>query len=311
VVGIDPGRRAEEVVRTAAAEAERRGTQLAIVAVARRSGDIGHSVEGWRADDGWTESAARRALADAFEGLGTVTSRVPTTTTCLSEDEVTPERHPLSCAEILVVGSRGRHGRLAFGLTSVSRVLLKAAHCPVLTVPPDTGPAARRPTARSSWAWATTRGTATSCSPRSPRRRTGTRACTCSTPTSHASTTPCRGLSRAEAAVATVTEGIDPGPGTSVSVLLTQDAPAVALLREAEHASLVVIGSRPGALSGLVLDTVSRAVLDAARCPVLVVQRGEPATGAPAARGHPRVGTKDPLIAAVGPCPRTAARREC
>jgi nucleotide-binding universal stress UspA family protein len=92
-----------------------------------------------------------------------------------------------------------------------------------------------------------------------------------------------RGLSRAAAAVVAVTEGIDPGRGTSVSVLLTQDAPAVALLREAEHASLVVIGSRPGALSGLVLDSVSRAVLDAARCPVLVVQRGEPAPGALAA----------------------------
>jgi hypothetical protein len=37
----------------------------------------------------------------------------------------------------------------------------------------------------------------------------------------------------------------------------------------------MVIGSRPGALSGLVLESVSRAVLDAATCPVLVVPRGE------------------------------------
>ena len=60
-------------------------------------------------------------------------------------------------------------------------------------------------------------------------------------------------------------------------MLLTQDAPAKALLQESGHASLVVIGSRPGALSGLLLDSVSRAVLEAATCPVLVVQRGEAA----------------------------------
>jgi nucleotide-binding universal stress UspA family protein len=252
--------------------------------VARRSGATGHSVEGWRAEDGWTESAARRALADAFDGLGTVTSRVPTTTTCLWEDEVTPERHPLSCAEILVVGSRGRHGRLAFGLTSVSRALLKAAHCPVLTVPPGHGtggtPAHRAVLVGvGDHPW--DRDVLLTAVAEAAHRDSSLHVLHAYVP--RFDDTLSRGLSRAEAAVATVTEGIDPGPGTSVSVLLTQDAPAVALLREAEHALLVVIGSRPGALSGLVLDSVSRAVLDAARCPVLVVQRGEPATGAQAA----------------------------
>jgi nucleotide-binding universal stress UspA family protein len=85
-----------------------------------------------------------------------------------------------------------------------------------------------------------------------------------------------RGLHRAQDVVAAAIEGLDPGPATSVSVLLTQDSPATALVRQSERAALVVIGSRPGALAGLILDSVSRAVLDSARCPVLVVQRGEP-----------------------------------
>jgi nucleotide-binding universal stress UspA family protein len=84
------------------------------------------------------------------------------------------------------------------------------------------------------------------------------------------------GLRRAVAHASHAAEGLDPGPGTAVSLMLTQDAPATALLRQARGASLVVIGSRPGALSGLLLDSVSRALLESSSCPVLVVQRGEP-----------------------------------
>jgi len=277
VVGVDPGWRADEVVRVAAREAERRQTQLAIVAVARRSQDTSHSVQGLRADDGWTESVARRALADAYDVLGPATERVRTTTYCLWEDEVGPGRHPLSGAQILVVGSRGRHGRLAFGPTSVSRVLLKAVRCPVLAVP------AGYPVDDAGHGGAVLTGVGDRPWDRDVLRMAATEAAHRDEALHllHAyvprfDETLSRGLRRAEDLVATVTEGLDPGPATSVSVLLTQDSPAVALLREAEHASLVVVGSRPGALSGLVLESVSRAVLESARCPVLVVQRGEP-----------------------------------
>jgi nucleotide-binding universal stress UspA family protein len=276
VVGIDPGWRADDVVRVAAREAARRGAPLAVVAVARRSGDTSHNVEGLRADDGWSEAVARRALADAYDALGQETQRVRTTTSCLWKDEVTPAKHPLSAAELLVVGTRGRHGRLAFGLTSVSRLLLKSVQCSVLAVPPgyhDDG--SRRGAVVAGigdhpWDRAVLRTAVDE----AERRALDLEVLHAYVPRYDETLT--RGLRRAEDRVAEATEGLDPGPGTTVSVLLTQDAPASALLQESGHASLVVIGSRPGALSGLVLDSVSRAVLEAAGCPVLVVQRGAP-----------------------------------
>jgi nucleotide-binding universal stress UspA family protein len=90
------------------------------------------------------------------------------------------------------------------------------------------------------------------------------------------------GLRRAAEHASRATAGLDPGPGTVTSLMLTQDSPATALLAQARDAALIVIGSRPGALSGLLLDSVSRAILESAACPVLVVQRGEPAASGPA-----------------------------
>ena len=285
VVGIDPGWRAEEVVLTAVREAERRQAQLAIVAVARRSQDRGHSLQGLRADDGWSESVARRALADAFDSLGSAaTARVRATTFCLWEDDVAPDRHPLGAADLLVVGSHGRHGRLAFGMTSVSRALLKAVQCPVLAVPaavPVDAVAGRGAVLVGVGDHPWDRDVLRTAVTEAARRNQDVHLLHAYVPRFDETLT--RGLRRAVGLVATLTEGLDPGPGTSVSVLLTQDSPAVALLRQAQHASLLVIGSRPGALSGLVLDSVSRTVLDTTSCPVLVVQRGEPtADGSPA-----------------------------
>jgi nucleotide-binding universal stress UspA family protein len=276
VVGIDPGWNAHQVVAAAAEEAARHELPLAIVAVARRSTDATHSREGLRADDGWSASVARRALADAYDTLGPVTGRVPVRTHCLWDDEVSPSRVPLGDARLLVVGSRGRHGRVAFSLGSVSRALLKAVHCPVLTVPDHRitgGPGGGAVVVGlGDHPWdATVLRTAMH---EAARRGADLHVVHAYTPTGEE--TLSAGLHRAEAHVARATEGIDPGPGTSVTLMLTQDAAASAVLQQSAGASLVVIGSRPGALSGLLLDSVSRPVLEIATCPVLVVQRGEP-----------------------------------
>jgi nucleotide-binding universal stress UspA family protein len=59
-----------------------------------------------------------------------------------------------------------------------------------------------------------------------------------------------------------------------VTVILTPDPPASALLQHGRLADLVVVGSRGSlALARLALDSVSRALLDAATWPVLVVPR--------------------------------------
>lgn len=280
VVGVDPGLRADGIVRAAAREAARRGATLAIVAVARRSKSSARSLEGLAADDGWSEAAARRALAEAYDALGGEVGRVPTVTRLLWDAETGPDSEPLAGAQLLVVGSRGRNGRLAFGLTSVSRKLLKAVRSPVLAVPE---PVAAVPWAADApgpvvagvgehpWDAAVLATAAREAAAR------GTDLQLVHAYVARMDETLTAGLRRAAQHATRATEGLDPGPGTSVTLMLTQEHPAAALLQQARDAQLVVIGSRPGALSGLVLDSVSRAVLEAPPCPVLVVQRGEPA----------------------------------
>jgi nucleotide-binding universal stress UspA family protein len=62
-------------------------------------------------------------------------------------------------------------------------------------------------------------------------------------------------------------------PDVPVERLVTRDRPAHSLLEQAAHAQLVVVGSwGRGSFSGLVLGSVSHAVLHRARCPVAVVR---------------------------------------
>jgi nucleotide-binding universal stress UspA family protein len=78
----------------------------------------------------------------------------------------------------------------------------------------------------------------------------------------------------AEARVSTVLAAADLDPALPVSVEMTIVAPATALTTLVPDASMLVVGTRgPIALARLALDSVSRAVLDAATVPVLVVPR--------------------------------------
>lgn len=65
-------------------------------------------------------------------------------------------------------------------------------------------------------------------------------------------------------------------PDVQVRRVVTRDRPAHALLHEAAGAQLVVVGSRGrGGFAGLVLGSVSHAVLHRSPCPVVVVRAGE------------------------------------
>ena len=66
-------------------------------------------------------------------------------------------------------------------------------------------------------------------------------------------------------------------PDVPVTQVLLQGPAAAALVRRSEHAQLVVVGAHGrGNLSGMLLGSVSQAVLRRAQCPVAVVR---PATG--------------------------------
>jgi len=60
-----------------------------------------------------------------------------------------------------------------------------------------------------------------------------------------------------------------------VERLLFCDKPSQWLLKQAEHAQLVVVGSHGrGGFPGMLLGSVSSAVVQAARVPVIVVRNG-------------------------------------
>jgi nucleotide-binding universal stress UspA family protein len=62
-------------------------------------------------------------------------------------------------------------------------------------------------------------------------------------------------------------------PAVEVHPAVTKDRPARALLRHAEHAQLIVVGSRGrGALVGWGLGSVSQHLLHHAPCPVAVIR---------------------------------------
>lgn len=62
-------------------------------------------------------------------------------------------------------------------------------------------------------------------------------------------------------------------PDTPVVRVLTRDRPAHSLLVEAAAAQLVVVGSRGrGPFSGLILGSVSHALLHRSPCPVAIVR---------------------------------------
>jgi nucleotide-binding universal stress UspA family protein len=65
----------------------------------------------------------------------------------------------------------------------------------------------------------------------------------------------------------------DKFPDTSVELLVRRDQPAHSLLAQAVRAQLVVVGSRGhGQFVGMVLGSVSNALVHHAPCPVAVVR---------------------------------------
>lgn len=276
VVGYDGHWPTAHLLPVAAQEALRRDASLAIVTLVRQAADDERSQLGLRAELARAEDVVEHQLAAAAADLVERYPGLDVTTHCLPEDEVTRTRTPLASATLLVVGARGEYGKPAFGLVSISRVLLKAAHCPVLVVP-EAGAAARPSSGRRPVVVAGIgEHPADAVVARAACAETFRREC--DVELLHAFTrrpdeTSLGGLRRARDVVHRAKEGAPAAAGTDVSILLTEEPAALALLAAADGAALVVIGSRPGALAGLVLESVSRQVLDSAPCPMLVIPR--------------------------------------
>jgi nucleotide-binding universal stress UspA family protein len=275
VVGLDGVSQPDRTLIMAADEAERRASGLAIVTVLRHRIDPDLSIQGQRRDQRRAEATSLQEVHAAAVSLHPIYPRLPVTTYCLGETEVSSHRVPLSEAELLVIGTHGRQGRQTLEFDSVGRLLLTNSRCPVLVVPEalPTPTAARlgesavilvgvseHPTdaavVRTAYAEAAGRGR---------------EVLLVNAYTLRPGEIPEQGNDRAQKVLAGFV-ALAPA-GVKVSVLATEDEPAAALLRLAPGSALLVIGGRTGSAPSPVGGSVSRAVLKIVPCPVLAVPR--------------------------------------
>jgi nucleotide-binding universal stress UspA family protein len=271
VVGFD-GPDQAGLLTIAADEAERRGTELAVVTVLHPRLDPELTVLGQRREQQRAQATALQNLHAAAASLRGSHPRLSVTTYCLGDGEVGPNREPLLWAELLVIGSSGCLEAQGRPGGSGGRTLLLGSRCPVLAVPENVP----SPTIAGQG--------------EPPLILVGVSA----HPSDAAVVHTAYALARSRAGDVLLLHAVSgqqddaeqarnrevlagfaaqaPG-GVRVSVVLTEDEPAGALVRLTPRASLLVIGGRAGSLSGLVSDSVSQAVLSGACCPVLAIPR--------------------------------------
>ncbi len=297
LVGYEGTWRSTPALQRAATEAAERGMPLTLLTVVSTGDDPGLSSQAQQ-----REAVARweRASGDGAHALDAVRSRhpgLPASLRVVLDSDLTQVRHELQQTRLLVLGTTGHDGPRAFLLGSTSHQLVKAVACPVLVVP-DTPPAsaARQVAMKAPGALDTTLLTGAVVvgvrhGPESAgllrvaaaeASRRGARLCV-----AHAylasgdAGTPAQVHAQISRLIAQA--GLD--AGLHVTTIITPDAVAGALLGLGARADLLVVGSRGTvAMARLVLGSVSRAVLDGAGSPVLVVPHAVAEAAAPAGR---------------------------
>jgi len=287
VVGYDGSWHSRPALACAAQEATSRGLGLTLLSVvpagrdpepepvAGSPGTSAHREEWERASAAAGIAAAK--VRDLVPGL-------PVAVELVLDVDAARLREHLSRCRLLVVGDRGRQGARAFLLGSTSRQLVRAAHCPVLVVPEQTS-AKREPGTEHELGvphpGAVMVGLGNGPEAEQALRLAADEALRRGRPLhvlrSYAGAPGQHRSHRVELAWAAVHEQLRVvrlEAGLQVTVILTADPPTEALLHHGRLADLVVVGSRgPIALARLAADSVSRALLDSASWPVLVVPR--------------------------------------
>ncbi len=281
VVGYEGTWHSTKALERAATEAIERGLPLTVLTVVATEPDPQLSDEARRAaaTDRWDA-----ATTDAAAGVAAMRRRLPgLSATAELVPDVDPARPQgaLAQARLLVVGTAGRAGRKAFLIGSTSRELARAVTCPVLVVPettplrspddsPDDSPGAPDSDVVTGSVVVGLRHGAEAVGllrlAADEAARRAVRLCVV-----HAyplGRTP----GQAQADVDLLLRQAALAHTVHVTTIVTPDPPAEALLGYADLAGLLVVGTRgPLAMARLALDSVSRAVLDAADVPVLLV----------------------------------------
>ncbi len=275
VVGVDGSRSGQDALDWAAAEASTMQRPLRLVhgfIWPLMGVHLGPSPVG--PADGGLQAAAERVLVDAETRARLRAPEVKITTELVVGAAGQALLAQANDAEMVVVGSRGLGGFSGLLVGSVGVALAAHAPCPVIVVHPrpKTRPAARgvvvgvdgsdlsAPAIRFAFQAAARRGA----------RLTAVRAWS-----APASIFPEVVVKRDERRLVLKALAVDQqlSPEVEVEVKLVEDHAGRALVEESSNAELVVVGSRGrGGFQGLLLGSVSQAVLQHAECPVAVVR---------------------------------------
>ncbi|MCL3862293.1 universal stress protein [Actinotalea sp. K2] len=284
VVGIDGSSSAQAAVLWAATEATARGRVLRIIhAVGQQAILVVDPEATPGADDEPRPGGPRRLLDDAVEHARTAGPHLVIETRLATGAPAAALLDEGTNACLVVLGSRGLGGFTGLLLGSVGVQVAAHARCPVVVVRPTVATSSARSSGRvvvgvdgsQASDRALTFGFAAAA-----RRSLGVtmvRAWQPPVPVHPSLLIPLEDLHEAEhlqllASLATVRQHY---PGVDVTIALVNDHPAHALAVESDGASLLVVGSRGlGGFAGLLLGSVSQAVLRHARCPVAVVGPG-------------------------------------
>jgi nucleotide-binding universal stress UspA family protein len=289
VVGCDGSWASQRAVVAATGEAARRGITLVLLAVAEPGSVREDRLEIVR-------SAAEDAMAvtERAAALACDVDPAQPTRVVIAPDVASAALADLARgAVLLVLGRHGVHGQVAFSLGSTSAELARRFGCPVFVSrdrsggeevvegePPvvlvglDAGPDSARVLSAAAHE-AAVRGT----------RLVALHAIRSGRPRSRADLAV--GWQRVHDAVRAANLPV----GIPSRLVITRDEPATALVIRARPDDLLVVGTRGGGrLAGLVEGSVSRAVLAAMPCDVVVVQPPRQA-GDPRATGLAAVGS--------------------
>lgn len=278
LVGTDGSWHSGPLLDAAAAEASRRGLPLVIVSVLRYGHQDRDTSEAPTDDDrsreltDWRLREAESRVRGTHPALEITTYRLPHAPLPWQIDGEVPE------PDLLVVGARGPQGQRAFETGTVSRELLHATGCPVLVVPDSAHARRVNPethvdavvvgVADDAFSGAVLRAAAHEAAGRGAHLHVVH--CYAATPSESDGDALARATARADELVgAVITEARWDAVPHSVAVI--DEPPAEALNRRSAGASLLVVGARPESLADPTAAPVSRAVLDGARCPVLLV----------------------------------------
>lgn len=277
VVGVDGSPSSEQALRWAAEQTRLTGQQ----AHALITWQIPVTYDGWISDSDWAGEAAGTLQKAVENVLGTDSPPVVQQVTRGHPAKVLVEE-TADPADLLVVGSRGHGGFSGLVLGSVSQHVVAHAACPVVVVRGHRPPVGRivvgvdgSPESEAALRWAAGQARLAGCSLHAVYAWDlpfGYGLIDRAAPDwpAHAERTLADAVSAAvgEEDAATVQQEVIEGP------------PAEMLLRRAEDADLLVVGSRGrGGFAGLLLGSVSQHLAAHGPC-LVVVHHGRPA-GAP------------------------------